>query len=286
MSNAVSTLVYSRLVGSMARKAVLGYFADRASDDGSGIWTSKQRIADEIECSKQTVITVIRGLIADGLVAEVGERRCGNGYTVEYRMVLEGIAALPLARPDDAPVQKRTGPKLDRSNGLTPRGQTALPKPPLNHQTPEDACASSSPQGAKKPAAAPRADRSKGKGRAWSLPPIAELPPHVAAIARQWPPGAYETHGEGHAAWLAANPRRRGNADEAWHARIIDLGDRPLRQAKGGLRFDGPTPGGDLFAVTDRGADLERSAAVFDRMGRAEDAADMRRRAAALASGG
>jgi hypothetical protein len=36
MSRKVATLVYSKQVGSMARKAVLAYFADRANDDGSG----------------------------------------------------------------------------------------------------------------------------------------------------------------------------------------------------------------------------------------------------------
>lgn len=67
MSNLVRTLVYSKKVGSMARKAVLTYFAERSNDDGSGIWASKQRIADEIEGSRQTVITVIKGLISPSI---------------------------------------------------------------------------------------------------------------------------------------------------------------------------------------------------------------------------
>jgi hypothetical protein len=45
--------------------------ADKASDYGTGIWASKQTMADELEVSKQTVITTIKGLVADGLLVEV-----------------------------------------------------------------------------------------------------------------------------------------------------------------------------------------------------------------------
>jgi hypothetical protein len=31
----------------------------------AGVWTAKQRIADEIECSKQTVITTVKAMLAD-----------------------------------------------------------------------------------------------------------------------------------------------------------------------------------------------------------------------------
>jgi hypothetical protein len=132
MSRKVATLVYSKQVGSMARKAVLAYFADRANDDGSGIWTAKQRIADEIECSKQTVITTVKAMLADGLITESGRRPNGNGYTVEYAIDLAAVATLPDAKRDDEEVQILTGQELDGSTPLTPRGQPALPKPSLN----------------------------------------------------------------------------------------------------------------------------------------------------------
>lgn len=137
MSRRVATLVYSKQAGSLARKAVLAYFADRANDDGSGVWTAKQRIADEIECSKQTVITIVKALLADGLISEVGRRPNGNGYTVEYTINLPAVEALPESRRADEGVQILTGQDLDGSNSHTPRGQGALPKPSLNRPYPK-----------------------------------------------------------------------------------------------------------------------------------------------------
>jgi biotin operon repressor len=139
MSRSLATLVYSKTVGSMARKAVLAYMADRANDDGTGVWAAKQRIADEVECSKQTVITTIAGLIEDGLLIEVGHRKMSNGYTVDYSIIVDAVAALPDAKADPQGVKNWTGrvhnwtgPELDESSQLTPRGQAALPKPSLN----------------------------------------------------------------------------------------------------------------------------------------------------------
>jgi biotin operon repressor len=62
--------------------------ADKASDYGTGIWASKQTMADELEVSKQTVITTIKGLVSDGLLVEVAHRRCATGYLVEYAIDL------------------------------------------------------------------------------------------------------------------------------------------------------------------------------------------------------
>ena len=135
MSRIVATLVYSKAAGSMARKAVLAYFADRANDDGTGIWAAKQRIADEIECSKQTVISTVKALLTEGILQETGRRPNGNGYTVEYAINLHAIEALPESKRTVEGVQTLTGQNLDRSTSLTARGQTALPKPSLNRPT-------------------------------------------------------------------------------------------------------------------------------------------------------
>lgn len=143
MSRTVATLVYSKQVGSMARKAVLAYFADRANDDGSGIWASKQRIADEIECSKQTVITVVKALCSDGILKECGHHKTQGGYTVIYGINLDAVAALPDSKKDDEPVQNLTSPEFDQSTSLTPTSQTALPKPSLNRPISSEAKASS-----------------------------------------------------------------------------------------------------------------------------------------------
>jgi hypothetical protein len=239
MSNKVSTLVYSKLTGSMARKGILGYMADKASDDGSGIWCSKQTIAAEVECSKQTVITTMRGLVADGLITEVGQRKARNGYTVEYRIELAAVRKLPDAKGDGDATAKAKGPNLDGSKGLTSKGQAALPKPSGNPPL-EEANASSAPDGAEKVAALPDCEAVKGKADGWAVPPIADLPAEAQAIVRQWPAGAYDTLGAGHAAWLKGKRRVR-DRDSSWHARIVQLGDQPIRAAKAGLRYGATT---------------------------------------------
>ena len=55
MSNIVTAACQKRVFGSGPKKAVIMYMADRASDDGEGIWTSKKTIADDTELSKRTV---------------------------------------------------------------------------------------------------------------------------------------------------------------------------------------------------------------------------------------
>ncbi len=115
MSNHISSEVCKRLLGSATRKAVLALMADKASDYGTGIWASKQTMADELEVSKQTVITTIKGLLADGILIEAGHRRCANGYLVEYAINLQALRLLPLVKAH----------AKDRSSSLT--GQAALP---------------------------------------------------------------------------------------------------------------------------------------------------------------
>lgn len=147
MSRSVAALVYSRKCGSMARKAVLAYFAERANDDGSGIWASKQRIADEIECSKQTVIRVVKSLESDGLIKSVGTRKTQGGHTVIYDIDLSavsklGCAKVPIGEPEVTLNQSHhvttkqshsvTGTKSDQSHSVTPTSNTVLPKPSKN----------------------------------------------------------------------------------------------------------------------------------------------------------
>lgn len=114
MSNHLISESYKRQVGSMARKAVMVLLADKASDDGTGIWASKQTMADEIGTTKQTIIATIKGLIADGLIREAGQRKSPNGYTVEYAIAVAVLRSLPMVKCH-----------ADQSSKLT--GQTALP---------------------------------------------------------------------------------------------------------------------------------------------------------------
>ncbi|MDF1628105.1 MAG: helix-turn-helix domain-containing protein [Parvibaculaceae bacterium] len=116
MSNIVSALVQKRKVGSPTRKGILMFMASCASDDGSGVWTSKATMARDLEMGKRTVQVGIDDLMNQGLISEVGTRRCAHGFTIEYRLNLAAIKALEATNPDrpkrsettragDAPVQ-------------------------------------------------------------------------------------------------------------------------------------------------------------------------------------
>lgn len=133
MSNKVSVLVYSRRFGSPIRKAVMVYFAERASDNGEGIWASKATIANAIECGRSTVIRTVKDFVAEGLLSEVGKRPCRNGETVEYAINLDAVAALDLANdvPERDQSQSGTSPRAgrDQSQSGTPTSPAAGPKP-------------------------------------------------------------------------------------------------------------------------------------------------------------
>ena len=54
MSNHLVSLAYKVDVGTLLRKAVLVLLAEKASDEGEGIWASKKTMADELCCSKHS----------------------------------------------------------------------------------------------------------------------------------------------------------------------------------------------------------------------------------------
>jgi biotin operon repressor len=135
MSRFVAALVYQKRAGSMARKSILAYCAERANDDGSGIWASKVRIAKEVECSKQTVIDTLKTFVDEGLMIEAGRRKTPHGYTVEYAINIAAVKALPDAFEDPHSVDdlgsgSKIGPvkPFDGSTHLTPRSQLAGPQ--------------------------------------------------------------------------------------------------------------------------------------------------------------
>lgn len=158
MSHKVVTLVYTRMLGSAHRKAIIVYMADKASDDGRGVFCSKGTIAAETEIARSTVFKTIRDLVAEGVLIEAGNRACRNGATVVYNMDLDAIRAMPTVKPDRSDertptgpsaglVAMRTGPSAGphQSVSRTPTGPSAGPKPslepPLNTEAAEDACA-------------------------------------------------------------------------------------------------------------------------------------------------
>lgn len=140
MSNLISASVQRRAVGSATRKSVLLYMADKAADDGSGIWTSKANIARDLELGIRAVQYAIRELVAAGLLIEIGQRDCKHGYTVEYGIMADAVGALPSTR--EAPSERReTTSRTAVDNGNRPpapdaphaphAGVTPAPRAPL-----------------------------------------------------------------------------------------------------------------------------------------------------------
>ena len=132
MSRFVAGLVYQKRIGSMARKAILAYCAERANDDGSGIWASKVRIAKEVECTKKTIIETMRSFVSEGLLIETGKRRTSNGFVVEYQINVAAVKALPDAIEDVFSTDDQSpgvpGSKLNQSPDYTPRGVPTTPQ--------------------------------------------------------------------------------------------------------------------------------------------------------------
>ena len=131
MSNHIVSLVFKRKVGRGALKQVLTYMADKASDDGSGVWVSKSRVSDDLEVSKRTVQRVFDELQNHNLIVQVGRRKCRNGYTVEYALRLSNIKRLPSTRVEEPKKTVLTGDTMSpQSPDLT--GDTMSPVTPCH----------------------------------------------------------------------------------------------------------------------------------------------------------
>ncbi len=255
MSNHLTSEVYKRRIGSLSRNAVLVLMADKASDDGSGIWASKQRMADELGCSKQTVIEVIKSLMADGLVRECGHRRNANGYTVEYEIDVAALHRLPLVPHHQS--SSLTGQEAAPVKPVDPTSQAALPhqsssltQTSLNHPEPpregraQKRAAAADPveldQGGE--AAAPAAGGGKPHPLPadWEPPAVGDLPPETAALVRQWPAGAYlhfSANFRDH--WASVDRKKRTASGHAgafrnWLRRVHP---EAMRAAKFGLAY-------------------------------------------------
>lgn len=138
MSWKVANLCADRLFGSPVRKQIVMFLADKASDDGSGIWCSKGTIQRHTELGESTVKRTINEFLAEGILLQTGHRRrCKNGFTKVYRLDLGKIEQLEMVRePDDEP-GNATGFCVDPVQHDPPTGSTAdgVPGPQrtLNH---------------------------------------------------------------------------------------------------------------------------------------------------------
>ena len=123
MSWRVANACAERKFGSATRKQIIMFLADKASDDGSGIWCSKGTIQRHTELGETTVKRTIRDFLKEGILVETGARGCKNGFTVVYRIDLTRIEALELTAEPDI------------ETGATVAGVPGPPRPPNHPKT-------------------------------------------------------------------------------------------------------------------------------------------------------
>lgn len=264
MSNHLISETYKRDLKTHTRKGVMALLADKASDDGGGIYAAKQALADELCTSKQTVIKTINEFVEEGLLEVVGHRGCATGHTVEYRICIEKLHALPYVEYWQKKMAKRssslTGQAASPVKHADGRGQAALPKPLLNPIPPTETIVSVCPPGQKQTVS------SKGTGKGstpttrlpddWTPPEIEQLAVAAQKMVLQWPAGAYAVVAEGFRlhftseAGVRAVKRDWAAAFAKW---LINGHSRVMRDAKAGVRFVGAAPSGG--APGDAGAD-------------------------------
>lgn len=126
MSWEVAKLCSERKFGSPVRKQIIMFLADKASDDGSGIWCSKGTIHRHTELGESTVKRAVNELVQEGILIETGQhRRCKHGYTVVYHMNLAIVQTLELISEPYDKVGYPTGSRVD--GGHTERGRGSVP---------------------------------------------------------------------------------------------------------------------------------------------------------------
>jgi hypothetical protein len=151
VSNHLTSLAYKADAKSLLRKSVLVMLADKASDDGSGIWASKQTMADELCCSKQAILNTLQAFISEGLLTETGRRKNRNGFTITYALNIEALEALP---------------RVKRWSNNQSTGLTSQPGGPVNEVD------ETSQPGGPEPSLTIRGSEAKASSppRAWALP--------------------------------------------------------------------------------------------------------------------
>ncbi|NIY80720.1 hypothetical protein HCZ23_14740 [Celeribacter sp. HF31] len=140
MSWKVANLCAERKFGSPVRKQIIMFLADKASDDGSGIWCSKGTVQRHTELGESTVKRTITEFLREGLLVETGRRPCKNGYTVIYRIVLGGVNSLEaISEPDDEPEfltgSTADGVPHDPGTGSAADGVPGPERPPNHPKT-------------------------------------------------------------------------------------------------------------------------------------------------------
>lgn len=177
------------------RKAVALKLADCAHDDGTSIYPSIKRIADECEISERSVQRVIAGFLDEKLLLVDNEN--WNGKTNRYRFNFNILEAFPRTRPRNSGTGDRVSPQVNEGDKVSAEGDTETPQPDKvtprgDTETPEPSLNRPKPSEKKAPAASRRASRkSQSQSEKKGMTPMAPTPsPSVLAhgydLAKGW----------------------------------------------------------------------------------------------------
>jgi hypothetical protein len=109
----------------------------------------------------------------------------------------------------------------------------------------------------------------------WQLPAVSALTPKAKACAEQWTKASYETEGEGFILYWKGSRKRRPDWLDTWCAWVIRQHSKVMRDQKFG---NAPTEEKKALSPEEAKASAARTAELYERMGRTDDAADIRRR--------
>ena len=255
MSNKLITESYSRDLGTGVRKSIMLLMADKASDDGRGIYASKQTMAEELCWSKRVVQQTIAGLVTDGLLIISGSHPCRFGSTVEYAIDVDRLQSLPLvpsaakakaekdrkeaeklraSKEDETSPPKGGAPRspvtIKRGEPHAPRGEPHAPKPPLE------------------PLETPLPPQTGGKKKRfiisddWTVPDLERLTDNAKAYAAQWPTGAYGSQAETFANWHRGKGTRSADWAALWASWVGNNHEAVMRRAKAGIGYPVANP--------------------------------------------
>lgn len=129
MSVKVQTMVFEADLKSATRKVLMLCLADKANNDGSGVWPSQRTVARETHLDRKTVRTLIKGLVEEGFLIERG--------TSPHRTQIYDISLSKLRQAlhvdlmgENSPMPEMMGENSSlMGESRTPDGGMAVPKP-------------------------------------------------------------------------------------------------------------------------------------------------------------
>ena len=213
MSIKLMTLVWDMPDLDPGEKLVLLCLADQANDQGTHCWPSVETICRRSGQGERTVRRILADLEAAGHIT----RQYRSGTSTQYRVhpCQNGTPA----KMADLPNRQDTPAKM--AGDPCQIGTQTTNEPSMNLNPPNP------PAGGKVERVAIPDD--------WVLPGIEDLPSEIAALAAQWPAGAYRAEGMAFHQHWAGRGTRRANWGKLWAARVQARHDAVMRAGKAGI---------------------------------------------------